>query len=452
MSSQHSGNLLNQITFEEHDGLLNAKKVSLVSGATIYAVVNTSSGGNVTVQQGTSPWITSQQGNVTLDRGSLTGLIGNLTIDSINNPVALKGNLTLTDSKGFIGLVTTQAADPKGYIGLVTVTQASAARTITGNLTIDSGNISLKGNLTIDSGNISLKGNVTIDSIANPIALKGNVTISGTVNIAALGNLTLTDSKTFIGLVTATSIQGTTPWSSSIVGNITLSDPKGFIGLVTLGGGTAWVDPKTYIGLVTVDIGTSNSVAIKGNVTISGTSNVAVVGNVTLSGTANVAVLGNLTLSDPKNFIGLTTTVNSQAWPDPKVFIGLVTVGGIGTVTLADSKGFIGLVTSFNSYGSNSTLLTGVISATGFTTIATPPNNTRFFIKNIHVSSLGRSEVELRSGATTLIPFTSLSTTSGFAAHYGELGLPGRSQNDTLVWNLNGLATISYMINVRSEA
>lgn len=412
MSSQHSGNLLNQITFEEHDGNLNAKKVSLVSGATIYAVVNTSSGGNVTVQQGTTPWITSQQGNVTLDVGSLVGIRGNLTL-----------------------------SDPKGYIGLVTIDIGT------------NNQVAIKGNITLSgTANVAVLGNVTIDSIANPVALKGN--------------LTLSDPKGFIGLVTV--VQSST--SRSIVGNVTidsianpialkgnltLSDSKAFIGLTTAVNGQSWPDPKTYIGLVTIDIGTNNSVAIKGNVT--------------LSGTANVAVLGNLTLTDSKGFIGLTTAVNGQAWPDPKTFIGLVTIGNIptvalsqsgtdndiqvvGNVTLSDAKTFIGLVTSFNSYGSNSTILTGVISATGFTTIAAPPNNTRFFIKNAHISSLGRSEVEIRSGATAIIPFTSLSTTSGFAAHYGELGLPFRAQNDNLVINLNGLATIAYMFNVRSEA
>ena len=110
------------------------------------------------------------------------------------------------------------------------------------------------------------------------------------------------------------------------------------------------------------------------------------------------------------------------------------------------------MVTIVPAYGSGSTVYTGVISATGNTTIVIAPASNRFFIKNLHISSLGRSEVEIRSGATTLIPFTSLSTTSGFASHYGEMGLPARAQTDALVINLNGGATISYMANLRFEA
>jgi hypothetical protein len=92
------------------------------------------------------------------------------------NPVLPKGQAAMANSnpvaiasdQGFIGLVTTVAGDPKGFIGLVTVG-------------------------------------------------------------ALIGNVTLSDSKTFIGLTTVTGNVG-------IFGNVTLSDPKGFIGLVTVTG------------------------------------------------------------------------------------------------------------------------------------------------------------------------------------------------------------------------
>lgn len=64
MSTDHKGNVQNQILTEEHQGEINAKRVSLVSAATVYAVVNTTGGGGggvTTVYQGpggqaATPW------------------------------------------------------------------------------------------------------------------------------------------------------------------------------------------------------------------------------------------------------------------------------------------------------------------------------------------------------------------------------------------------------------
>lgn len=131
-----------------------------------------------------------------------------------------------------------------------------------------------------------------------------------------------------------------------------------------------------------------------------------------------------------------------------------VVAGGAGLATivvqsLASSATIFAVV---NTVGSSSTVYTGVISSTGNTTVLVAPASNRFFLKNLHIASLGRAEVEIRSGATTLIPFTALSTTAGYFEHYGEVGLPARAQTDALVINLNGGATISYMANVRFDS
>lgn len=335
MSTTHRGNMLNEITFEEHDGVNNAKRVNVVAGD-----INVSS--QVTVQP-LAAWpdpktyiglvtitgsLAPAAGNITLDDGSLTGIVG---------------NVTLSDAKTFIGLTTTTLGASPAFVGIVTV--------------------------------------------ANPSSFTGNITLDD-------GSLT------------------------GIIGNVTLSDSKGFIGLTTT---TLGASPA-FVGIVTVT-------------------------------NKDRTITGNVTLSDPKTFIGLTTTTLGAS----PAFVGIVTVTNrdrtiTGNVTLSDAKTFIGLVTSVPAYGSGSTVYTGVISATGNTTVVVAPSSNRFFIKNLHISSLGRSEVEIRSGATTLIPFTSLSTTSGYAAHYGEMGLPSRAQQDALVINLNGGATVSYMANLRFEA
>lgn len=110
MSNNHTGNIQNQILQEEHDGDLNAKRTTLVSAPTIFAVINDSSSGLATV---------SLRGNVTLtDSKGFIGLTTTVlasapTIYAVVNTsaggqatVALNGNVTLSDSKGFIGLAT----------------------------------------------------------------------------------------------------------------------------------------------------------------------------------------------------------------------------------------------------------------------------------------------------------------------------------------------------------
>lgn len=120
--------------------------------------------------------------------------------------------------------------------------------------------------------------------------------------------------------------------SIALKGNITLSDSKGFIGLVTVGGGpvnllgnVTLTDSKGFIGLVSVGGGPVN---ILGNVTL--TDPKTFIGSVSVTG--NVGITGNVTLTDSKGFIGL-------------VSIGGGPVNILGNVTLSDPKTFIGLTT-----------------------------------------------------------------------------------------------------------
>ena len=435
MSNSHTGNMLNEINREEHDGTNYAKRVTLVGNVSITATSNVT-----IVPQMAWPDPKTYIGLVTIT-GSLAPAAGNVTLDA-GSKTQIVGNVTLSDPKGFIGLVT-----------------------VVGSLSPAAGNV------TLDAGSrTGLIGTVTIQDGGNSITIDGNVGL--------LGNVTISDSKGFIGLTTSTlgvspafiGIVTVTNKDRTITGNVTLSDAKTFIGLTTT---TLGASPA-FIGLVTVanasfpvtQSGTWDEVGIND----SGNS-------ITIDG--NVGVLGNVTLSDAKTFIGLTTTTLGAS----PAFIGIVTIANtnvrsivgnvtvqavdldirnlssaqdniaiIGNVTLSDSKGFIGLVTSIPAYGSNSTVFTQIISTTGNSTVFVAPASNRFFIKNLHVSSLGRAEVEIRSGATTLIPFTSLSTTSGFNHHFGEQGLPARTQADAFVVGLNGAATISVMANVRFEA
>lgn len=198
MASNHQGgNIQPGLDLEEHDGDINAKRVSLASAATIFVVSNVGSA--------------QLSGSVTV--GSL---VSAATIYAVVNTSAAgvgESMVTLFPSPNFIGITTVAnkdrtitgnvtLSDSKTFIGLVTVVQSSAARTITGNLTLSDSKAFI--------GLVTAVPSTTVRSIS--------------------GNVTLSDAKTYIGLVTATI--GGTP-NVAVVGNVTLSDSKGFIGLVT---------------------------------------------------------------------------------------------------------------------------------------------------------------------------------------------------------------------------
>lgn len=439
MSDNHSGgNLQPTLDHEEHDGLINAKRVSLASAATIYAVVNTSGGnvtvtmpGGVTVFQGTSPWVSSIQGNLTLSDSK--GFIGLTTVVQASSARTITGNLTLSDAKTYIGLTTATIGNspnvvPSGnvtlnpspnFIGIATVVQSSSARTITGNLTL--------------SDSKAYVGLVTA-TVGNSVGISGNLTLSDSKTFIGLTTTTLGASPAFIGIATvvqassARSITGNVTLDAGsktqITGNLTLSDSKAFIGLTTTVVGTALPAGANFIGLVTVNIGSSNSVAVVGNVTLSDSKGYIGLVTVTQASAART-ITGNLTLSDAKTSIGL--------------------------VTLNPSSAFIGLTTVIPSYQSNTTSYYAVVSATGNNTIFVAPASNYFYLKDIFVSSLGRSELEIRSGATGLLPFTALATTGGYVGNFGETGLKSRAPADSLGVNLNGGATVAVMANVRFQ-
>src|SRR3990167_6042281 len=411
MSATHSSNAYNETAKEEHDGILYTKKTSLISSATIYAVVNTSAPcvGNSIVTVANTPLSTTFSGNVTLDDGSLTGIIGNITI---------------SDSKGFVGLVSVS-----GFVNPLPIT-------FSGNVTLDVGSLAgIRGNLTLSDS----KGYIGLVSVAQPISttLDGNVTIS--------------DSKGFIGLVSVSGFTNPLPVTSS--GNVTLDDGSltGLVGNVTIS------DSKQFIGLVSVS-GFANPLPVtsSGNVTLDDGSLTGIVGNVTVEqgdDPWNVAVKGNVTLSDSKGFIGLvsiaqplTTTSQGNITLDDGSLTGI-----IGNVTLSDSRGFIGLTTIVPTYLSSYTSFATVISS--LATIIIPPSNQRIVVKDVFVSSLGLSEMSIWSARSTttinIIPPTSLATTAGYVMNMGDSGMRLSALDDALT--IRSSSTIGVMVNVRFD-
>ncbi len=226
-----------------------------------------------------------------------------------------------------------------------------------------------------------------------------------TTGTASAGQATVTplqawpDPKTYIGLVTVTGNFGTTgnvtldPGSrTGILGNLTLSDPKGFIGLVTvvqsssartITGNITLSDAKTYVGLVTATIGN----------------------------TPNVAVVGNVTLSDSKTYIGLVTaTISNNA----TVFIGTPTLfavvntgaAGGGNTTLNPSPNYIGLVTAVPTplFVSRVTQANASIGTTPVSVLASDAASIDTFMYNISNTTIFVSNATISCNASLGIP------------------------------------------------
>lgn len=404
MAVDHNGgNIQNALALEEHDGAQNAKRVAIVSGAvgnatvniagaaTIYAVVNTTAAG---------------VGNSMVTLLSGPNQIGSVTV---SNPITLNSNITLNSSVNNIGFATVYVGTPTLYA------------------VVNTGAAGVQNSM------------VTLNAGPNQI---GSVTISNTIN----ANVSLLNSVSNIGFASVTPVQAW-PDPKTYIGLVTAT-PVGLVTTVNVGLTTLAPSPN-YIGLASVNIGGTLPALVASTANI---GSVSVLGGL-------IAITGNITLSNSQGYIGLVTatsvglvtTVNvglTTLAPSPN-FIGLVTAWHGSNVTLNASAAFIGLATVIPTFNGDTTLFTAIYSGTGNSTLLVAPASNRFFIQNLWVSSLGRAEVEIRSGATTLIPFTSLSTTSGLDPHFGRDGLPSRGQADALVVNLNGAATIGIMAHVR---
>lgn len=385
-----------------------------VSNATLYAVVNTGAAGvqnsMVTINPRTDYFgLVSVSGNVAVSalpatpvganyiglvsiNGSVINLTGTNNIGSVSvlggvlntitavtditNPIALKGNLTLSDAKTNIGLVTitggTAWTDPKTYIGLVTITGSLAAAS---------------GNVTLDPGS----------------------------KTGIVGNVTISDSKGFIGLVTVNIGSSNTVVLGSGIANI---------GFATINqvNQPALVAGAAYIGLASVNIGGSLPALAAGAAYV-GLASVNVGG---IAAGANyiglVSINGSVVNLASSNNIGSVSILGGG--------IGLnAGVNGIGFATVANAAGtqFIGLVTAWTrNAGTTKTLVSlPVAMSTGsVATIAVPTNAQTMYITNLLLNADATVRVNILSGVTYCNGNASIGITLNPGGGWVETGAP----------------------------
>lgn len=187
------------IAISSQDG---ANKMSVNADGSINV---TDSGGSLTVDQGTTPWVIS--GNVNASQA------GTWNINNITGTVSLPTGAA-TEAKQDVGNASLASIDSK-LTAPITVTGTVTANAGTGNFTV----VQPSGaNLHVDVDNFPATQSVTQGT--TPWVVSGTVTTSPNVNIhdSAGNNLNSTTGSLNVN-VTNTSVsvtQGTTPWVSNV--------------------------------------------------------------------------------------------------------------------------------------------------------------------------------------------------------------------------------------------
>lgn len=349
-----------------------------VSTPTLYAVVNTSAAGvgNSIVTIANTPLETKIIGNVTLDGPLPAGVnsVGFATVNVSNLARTITGNVTLSDSKTYIGLTTATLGTGLSNIGFATV----AVSTPTLYAVVNTGAVGITNSIVTVAGG-QLYGNVTLDDGS----LTGLVAGINSIGFATVQVASVAAGANYIGLASV-NVGGTVAVTQSGTWDeVGINDSGNSItvdGTVALGAGVAGVGFAT-VNVAAIAAGDNNI----GNVDIvSGT--ITAVTDITNP----IALKGNVTLSDAKTYVGLVTA------------------------TLGIGDRFIGLVTATTrNAGTTKTLipLPVTLGQNSIATVAIPTSAQKINVTNFLLSSNITTEIALKSGVTYLTGNASLGIT-----------------------------------------
>ncbi len=337
-------------------------------------------------------------------------------------------------------------------------------------------------------GDVDVLSLPAIPTGANYIGLV-TASIVGTVNT---GMTTLFPGPNFIGLVTVgnvVSVAQSGTWDEVGIndsGNsITIDGNVGVTGLLSLASGTEVRSLATVLNFpatyAVTQSGTWDEVGINdsGNsITVDGS--VGVTGLLSLASGTEVRSLATL-LNQPaliasSAFIGLTTTVNGAGTAQ----IGSVTVSNftapnLGNVTLNASSAHIGSVSIFGTINSTpgmttifpgpnyiglvttslgrsiTTVFSGYISASGYSTVFTPPSGQKWFMHNLMINTKGNADGFVGSPTVPKWTWTSLATSGGLGMTFDSPGIAADAINLAFTVRQFSLVTITYNATIHFE-
>jgi len=332
-----------------------------VSNPTLYAVVNTTAASGVeTIFVGTPTLFAVvntgavASSNVTLDPGSQTQIVGNVTLDD-GSLVGLNAGLN------GIGFATVAVSTPTLYsvVNVPSTVGISAGVAGIGFATV---NLVNQPALVASSAYVGLVTAVNGLAWPDPKTYIGLTSVSGTVGLAAstlnIGSVSVLGG----GIGINAGVNG--------IGFATVKIDTGtkYIGLVTANIGTtkAWADPNTFIGLVTVAPHALTASTVN-------------IGSVSILG-------GGIGINAGVNNIGFATVTLSPAG-NPSVF----------AVNVGTNKTLINLPIAF--------------SAASVVTVAVPTNANTMKITNMLLNSDATVRFTMKSGVTYLTGNASIGIT-----------------------------------------
>lgn len=230
----------------------------MVGTPTLYAVVNTSAAGVGNSIVTINPRVDyiglmSVSGNVNISNPTLYAVV-NTSAAGVGNSIVTVANPDFGINAGVnsIGFATVnQVNQPalvasSAFIGLVTVAN-TVSTTFAGNITIDSGNVSLKGNVTLSDS----KGFIGLTSI------QGNVNLNAGINNIGFATVAVS-TPTIYAVVNTTASSGlaTVDIRNTINANVSLSNSLSQIGFATVYIST----PTLYAVVNTGAVGVQNSI------------------------------------------------------------------------------------------------------------------------------------------------------------------------------------------------
>jgi hypothetical protein len=341
------------------------------SAPTIYAVVNTSAAGVgnsiVTINPRTDYiGLVSVSGNVNVGLPTVT--VGNQTIYAVVNTTAASGLETI-----FIGTPTLYA---------VVNTQATASS----NITLDAGSkTQIVGNMTIQDG-----GN--------------SITVDGSVGI--LGNMTLSDSKTFIGSV-------------SVTGTVGLNAGVNGIGFSTVN--VAEIKAGTnFIGLVSIE----GNVRAWGNTAGDGSGTNKVLLTDT-DGNLQVDIVNGVFLDTGTKFIGIVTVTNQQPLVASNVNIGSVSVlGGVINTNINAGVTNIGFATVNVSNATLYAVVNTAASGIGNSIVTINPRTDYFGLVSVS-GNVAVSSLPALVASSAFVGLVTVANTVTVGAHALSAGIAG---------------------------
>ncbi|WP_313570100.1 autotransporter-associated beta strand repeat-containing protein [Comamonas terrigena] len=299
-----------------------------------------------------------------------TGALDTSTAQTLTNLIQLNGNLTLTGSNDLTLAGKISGTGGLNKAGLNTLT-LSGANDFTGNSTLAGGTLVLQNNTALGTGQLTLSSNSTLDA--------SGLSIGNAINV---GTRVLTLSNT-----AATTLSGALSGTGAIIkngaGDLTLSGSNTFAGVLSLASGKLIVGSNTALGNGSLQAGAnttldadaarsvSTNVVLLGNLNIAGSNDLAlnsqitgVNGNLTKNGASTLTLGGDNLFQNGVLLNAGTLVVGSNR------AMGTGTLAAAANTTLDANTGAtlgnaVTLAGNLNIGGTSALALNGVISGAG---------------------------------------------------------------------------------------